>query len=77
LIGLWKPLNANTMPLVATAVSTADQPYGAKAPAPPRLSPRFSLWKPLIIRPRMVRPGMMNLKIVMAVFARANTFTPQ
>lgn len=29
LIGLWKPLKANTIPDVATAVSTLAQPFGA------------------------------------------------
>ncbi len=71
--GLWKPLKLNTMPLVATAVNTADQPYGANELA----VPKFSLWKPEVSKPRIVRPGMMNLNTVMAVFARANTFTPQ
>src|ERR1700758_752495 len=73
LIGLWKPLNANTMPLVATAVSTDDQPYGANVV----VWPKFSECTPVIIRPTIVAPGIRNLKIVIAELARANSLTPQ
>ncbi len=63
------------MPLVATAVSTADQPYGANASL--LVMPRLSEWKLVSIRPRMVRPGIRNLNTVIAELARANSFTPQ
>src|SRR5690606_22983071 len=73
LTGLWKPLKANTTPEVATAVSTPDQPWGAKPP----WSVKFSAWKPAAINPATVRRGTASLNTVMALFAAANRRTVQ
>src|SRR5690349_25156948 len=71
--GPWKPLKENTMPEVATAVSTAERPYGAKPPCWWKLP----LWKPVEMRPTMVAAGMANLSAVIQLLACEKALTDQ
>ena len=73
--GLWKPLKLNTMPVVATAVSTAAKSSAWASPCTP--TEKFSVWKPLAISASAVAAGTTSLKTVMAVLERANSFTLQ
>ncbi len=73
--GLWKPLKLNTMPAIATAVSTEAKSVECTSPWMPTL--KFSGWKPVIISSTAVSAGITSLNSVIAVFERANSFTLQ
>ncbi|MCW0417286.1 hypothetical protein NB689_003040 [Xanthomonas sacchari] len=73
--GLWKPLKLNTMPAVATAVSTAAKSMVWLPPCRPTL--KFSLWKPLAINATPVSAGTTSLNTVIRLLERANSLTLQ
>ncbi|MNC05229.1 hypothetical protein D3C77_626170 [compost metagenome] len=63
------------MPLAATAVNTADQPYGAKLATEP--SPKFCVLNWVEISATAVSAGTTSLNTVIAVLVLTNSFTPQ
>ena len=76
LIGLWKPLKLNTMPLVAVAARIAAMFRGSLEPAC-RPTLKFARWNPAAIKATPVAAGMTSLKAVMPALVLAKSFTPQ
>ena len=73
--GLWKPLKLNTMPAVATALSTAAKSTACASPWMPTL--KFWAWKPLAMSATPVAAGTTSLNSVMVVLEWAKTLTLQ
>ena len=69
LIGLWKPLKLNTMPLVAVAARMAETLIASRPGCRPTL--KLAVWKPAAIRATPVTAGITSLKAVMPALVLA------